>query len=323
MGGGRAGLPTILWGNQAMHVAVFADIEGSFGIWRMRQCRTGTSEWQYGRLCLTDDVNHVIQGAFDGGARQVTVKDTHDTGFNCIIGRLDKRAGYIGGHFSRPTLFGRVAQFDLVLYVAIHAASGTRNAFFPHTHSGVYSEVRINGRLACEMDIYGGYLGELGVPVGFVSGEEVAVGQAREWLPWAESVAVDKNKKAYTSGEKSAKYLSEGRLRLRQTAAKAVREAARMKPLIVRGPLHFAGEFRTEELARKLNTWGFYRSGRRVEWEAETMTEGMDKLNRLTFLSRRMYPLRRPLMFFSRRFSYVRHTYFAPRPNFEDAAVEI
>jgi D-amino peptidase len=39
-----------------MHVAVFADIEGSFGIWRMRQCHTGTAEWQYGRACLTEDL---------------------------------------------------------------------------------------------------------------------------------------------------------------------------------------------------------------------------------------------------------------------------
>ncbi len=79
-----------------MHVAVFADLEGSFGIWRMRQCHTGTAEWQYGRHCLTADVNAVIQGAFDGGAQKVTVKDTHDSGFNCIIKNLDKRAQYIG-----------------------------------------------------------------------------------------------------------------------------------------------------------------------------------------------------------------------------------
>jgi len=44
-----------------MHVGIFADIEGSFGIWRMRQCRMGTPEWQYGRECLTKDVNCVIQ----------------------------------------------------------------------------------------------------------------------------------------------------------------------------------------------------------------------------------------------------------------------
>lgn len=36
----------------------------------MRQCRVGTGEWQYGRSCLTEDVNQVIQGAFDGGEFQ-------------------------------------------------------------------------------------------------------------------------------------------------------------------------------------------------------------------------------------------------------------
>lgn len=51
-----------------MHVAVFADLEGAFGIWRMRQCRTGTAAWQYGRECLTADVNAVVRGAFDDGA---------------------------------------------------------------------------------------------------------------------------------------------------------------------------------------------------------------------------------------------------------------
>jgi D-amino peptidase len=119
-----------------MHIAVFADIEGSFGIWRMRQCRMGTPEWQYGRECLTDDVNAVIAGAFEGGVDMVTVKDTHETGFNCLIHRLDRRARYVGGHYFFPTLFGRITDYDLVLYVAIHAASGTENAFSSHTHSG-------------------------------------------------------------------------------------------------------------------------------------------------------------------------------------------
>ncbi|MFH1435558.1 MAG: M55 family metallopeptidase [Pseudomonadota bacterium] len=153
-----------------MHVAVFADLEGSFGIWRMRQCRTGTPEWQYGRQCLTADINAVIDGAFQGGASRVTIKDTHDTGFNCLIDKLDPRAAYVGGHFVQPTFFGRVSSYDLILYAAIHAASGTPDAFFPHTHYGIFSEMKINGRAVCEMELYGGYLGEYGAPIGFVSG---------------------------------------------------------------------------------------------------------------------------------------------------------
>ncbi len=302
-----------------MHVAVFADLEGSFGIWRMRQCHTGTAEWQYGRHCLTADVNAVIQGAFDGGAQKVTVKVTHDSGFNCIEKNLDKRATYIGGHFIRPTLFGRVTDYDLILYVAIHAASGTPDAFFPHTHLGIFSELKLNGRPACEMDIYGGYLGEFGVPIGFVSGEDIAVRQALASLPWAKSVIVDKRKEMYISSEDSARYLAEGRENLKKIAAQTVNNAADMKPLIFKGPLHFEATFRTEKLARRFNTWNFRRSAATVEWQAQNMVEGFDKLNKLTFFPKKYYAVRGAMIFLLGNFNRLKHTYFAPRPNPEGA----
>jgi D-amino peptidase len=302
-----------------MHVAIFADLEGSFGIWRMRQCHTGTAEWQYGRYCLTEDVNHVIQGAFEGGARKVTVKDTHDSGFNCIVKKLDKRAKYIGGHFMRPTLFGQVSNYDLILYVAIHAASGTADAFFPHTHLGIFSELKLNGRPACEMDIYGGYLGEFGLAIGFVSGEDIAVRQALDALPWTKSVVVDKRKERYVSGRAGERYLAEGRENLKKTAAEAVRAAADMKPLRFNGPLHFEGTFRNEKLAQRFNTWRFNRSGPTVEWQAQNMLEGFDKLNKLTFFSKKYYAVRGPMIFLLRNFNRLKHTYFAPKPNPEGA----
>lgn len=300
-----------------MHVAVFADMEGSFGIWRKRQCHSGTPEWQYGRECLTEDVNQVIRGAFDGGADKVTVKDTHDTGFNCLRERLDSRAAYVGGHYTKPTLFGAVPDYDLVLYVAIHAASGTPDAFFPHTHSGVFARVSINQRRASEMDIYGGYLGEFGIPIGFFSGEEVAVQQALASLPWAESVLVDKRKEAYTAGQKSLEYLGKGRRELREKAAAAVKGGSGMKPLVFEGPLHFEAEFRSEKLARKHNTWRFPREGAIVRWEAENMLEGFDLFNKLAFFPRSFYPFLKALLFAMRTYHRIKSSRFAPEPRRE------
>ena len=302
-----------------MYVGVFADIEGSFGIWRMRQCRMGTREWQYGRECLTEDVNHVICGAFDGGATRVLVKDTHEVGFNCLIKRLDPRAEYLGGHYVKPSLFGNITALDMVLYVAIHAASGTPDAFFPHTHYGIFSELRVNGAAVGEMDIYGGYLGELGIPIGFISGDAMAIDQALRILPWAKAVTVDKNKAAYTSGEKSQQYLAEGREKLRKTAAEAVRCAYQMKPLLLKGPLHFEAVFRTEQLAHKFNTWKFPRQGETVIWDAADMREGFEMLNRLVFIPRMVYPFRQPLAFVVRNYFRIKNTYFAPSPNSEGA----
>lgn len=303
-----------------MHVAIFTDIEGCFGIWRMRQCRTGTRQWQYGRACLTQDVNHLIQGALEGGADRVTVKDTHVTGFNCLINRLDRRAHYVGGHFTRPTFFGNVSDYDLVLYVGIHAAAGTPDAFFPHTHFGVFSQVLLNGEPASEMDIYGGYLGEYGVPVGLVSGDAAAIGQARARMPWIETVEVDKRKEIYTAGQASTRYLKEGRAKLTQAAARAVDQAQRMQPLKWAPPLRFEARFRNAGLANRFNTWRFEQDDSRVFWEAGDMIEGFDAFNRLTFLPRRLYPFRHVAIGLIRTFHRVRSGYFAPRPDSEGAA---
>jgi D-amino peptidase len=209
--------------------------------------------------------------------------------------------------------------YDLVLYVAIHAASGTADAFFPHTHYGIFSEVRLNGKPVCEMDIYCAYLGEFGVPVGFVSGEDIAVKQALQALPWAKSVVVDKRKETYTSGKASLKYLIEGRNRLQERAAMAVKEAPGMKPLVLSGPLHFEATFRHIGLANRFNTWSFKQQGAVVEWDAENMIEGFDKLNKLTFFSKKVYPFRRPMTFLMRSFFRIKTAHFAPKPNPEGA----
>ena len=302
-----------------MHVSVFADLEGAFGIWRMRQCRTGTAEWQYGRECLTADVNAVVQGAFDGGADRVTVKDTHDTGFNCIRPGLDPRVQYVGGHYIRPTFFGDLSDVDLVLYVAIHAASGTEGAFFPHTHYGVFARFLLNGEPIGEMDLYGGVLGELGVPIGFVSGEDVAVQQARQALPWVRAVDVDKCEQTYVGNEGAPDVLREGRQRLTEAAAAAVLAASTMQPLVHEGPLRFETVFRSEALARKFNTWDFERDGATVRFEASNMTEGFEALNKLTFFPRRIYPVRGVVLALARQVYSARSRYFVSHPNREGA----
>lgn len=302
-----------------MHIAIFTDMEGSFGIWRMRQCRTGTPEWQYGRECLTQDVNNVIHGAFDGGADTVTVRDTHNTGFNCIRKKLDPRVSYIGGHHISPKFFGEVAHYDLILFVAIHAASGTQGSFFPHTHYGIFSEIRINSRPVSEMELYGSYLGEFGVPIGFFSGEGIAVEQALKGLPWAKSVIVDKRKETYFSGEQTKKYLKNGREKLRYKSSHAVSEHSSMKPLVLKGPLLFEVTFNNISLAQKYNTWNFPQSDITVRWESGNMIEGFDNLNKLAFIPRKLRFFKKPVYFLIKKYSNIRSNYFAPRSNSEGA----
>ena len=92
-----------------------------------------------------------------------------------------------------------------------------------------------------------------------------------------------------------------------------------MKPLVHPGPLHFSADFRSTELANKFNTWNFEQKEKTVEWRAENMIDGFEKLNMLTFFSKKIYPIRRPVSFLTRCFFRVKNTYFCPKPNPEGA----
>ena len=93
-----------------------------------------------------------------------------------------------------------------------------------------------------------------------------------------------------------------------------------MKALVLPGPLHFEALFRSEELARKYNTWGFRRTGAMVEWKAADMIQGFDMFNKLTFFPKKIYPFRRPLCFVLRIYNRTKNDYFAPTPNRESAS---
>jgi hypothetical protein len=50
------------------------------------------------------------------------------------------------------------------------------------------------------------------------------------------------------------------------------------------------------------------------------MIDGFEMLNKLTFFSKKIYPYRRPFTFLMRNYYRIKSTYFAPKPNPEEAA---
>ena len=67
-----------------MKIFIVADLEGAVGVSKRSQCYFMKPDFQYGRRCLTDDVNAVVKGAIEAGADGIVVRDTHETGRNII-----------------------------------------------------------------------------------------------------------------------------------------------------------------------------------------------------------------------------------------------
>jgi len=63
-----------------MKAYISADIEGIGCIVRSEQSSPGGREYAWARKMMTEEVNAAIRGAFDGGASEVVVSDSHNVG---------------------------------------------------------------------------------------------------------------------------------------------------------------------------------------------------------------------------------------------------
>ncbi len=123
-----------------MKIYISADIEGIGTIVRQEQSSTDGREYRWARKIMTAEVNAAIRGAFDGGATEVVVSDSHNVGLNLIPEELDPRAFLIMGS-PRPLsmMEGIQSGFDAVFLVGYHAKAGTASAPASRGISGLRS----------------------------------------------------------------------------------------------------------------------------------------------------------------------------------------
>ena len=168
----RAALPQ----QRTLRVFISADMEGVAGVVDLTQVRQNGPDYETSRTLFTGEVNAAIQGAFDAGATEVVVNDSHGTHTNLLPEQLDPRAALIRG---RPKLFGMVqgldSTFEAAVLVGYHARASTMNAVLDHTYSLNIRGGRVNGTELGEFGLSAAVAGHHGVPVVCVSGDEAVV----------------------------------------------------------------------------------------------------------------------------------------------------
>ena len=71
--------------NRRMKIYISADMEGIVGVVTNEQLGPQGFEYARFREFMTQEVNAAIQGAFDAGASEVVVSDSHSNGQNLLI----------------------------------------------------------------------------------------------------------------------------------------------------------------------------------------------------------------------------------------------
>lgn len=217
-----------------MKIYIMTDMEGISGIRRGEECERTSPAYQRALQFFAGDVNAAIAGAFDGGATEVTVCDSHGGGNNLPIAQMDERATYVENGGIRELMGCLDKTYDGFFAVGYHAMAGTLHAFLDHTQSGAsVFQYTVNGvpygELGQQCLLAGGY----GVPQLFVSGDEAAVKEALALTPGIETVAT---KRAYANEKVACIHPARAQLLIRAGAKRALKLVKKLKPFKIKSP---------------------------------------------------------------------------------------
>ncbi len=80
-----------------MKILISTDIEGVAGVFHAEQTRPGNGEYERARVWMTGEANAAVEGAFEAGATEVLVNDSHGGFRNLLPDQIDPRAQLVLG----------------------------------------------------------------------------------------------------------------------------------------------------------------------------------------------------------------------------------
>jgi len=254
-----------------MRIVISADAEGITGVTSTNELLFGKPHYEFMREMMTEDVNAAVAGAFDGGATEVVVNDSHWTMTNVLIERLDPRADLIKGFHKHLCMVEGAQDTDAIFFLGYHCRTGDSDGVGNETILGrEIIEIRLNDRPVGESEINAAICGQLGVPVIFASGDNLYEKELRETLPDIEfgltKYALDRWTARCLSPERS-------RANIRQAAQRAVERGRRgeFQPYVVDGMVSLAVTFSStaEALMASLVPGSIRSTPRTVTYQAE------------------------------------------------------
>ncbi|MFD0712268.1 M55 family metallopeptidase [Paenibacillus sp. GCM10027626] len=231
-----------------MKIYVSCDMEGIGGVTLREQLIRGELLYEEARRLLTLETNAVTEALLAAGATHIVVKDAHGSGFNFIPELLHPKAEYVMGATRVENRFpGLDDSFAGALLIGYHAMGGTALAVRDHTMTSQgWQSLRLNGRPIGEIGLDALLIGQRGVPVLLVSGDDKTCMEAASELP---EVAAYATKTALGRHAALLKPPQRVRSELQEAVRRAVGNAKSVKPLQLAGPYELTIRFLHTEQA--------------------------------------------------------------------------
>jgi D-amino peptidase len=226
-----------------MKIYISADMEGVVGVVTQEQLGPSGFEYQRAREFMTDEVKAAIEAAFEAGATEIVVSDSHGNGQNLLIEKLPRNITLVRA-FPRPLTMmqGIDETFDGVIFLGYHTSTTNPQGVRAHTmSSATLADVRLNGVSTPEAGLNAAIAGHFNVPVIMISGDDAIVKEAGALLGGVEGAVV---KWAY--GFHSARTLMpEAAYELiRQKVKQAIGRIKDFKPYKIKTPVQLDVRFK-------------------------------------------------------------------------------
>ncbi len=226
-----------------MNVFISADIEGVCGVVAARHWDPTGIDYRQACEWMAQEVNAAIEGALEAGARQIVVKDSHNSGINIALDRLHPWAELISGWGPLGSMVEGVDDaFDAVFLVGYHARAATVDGTLAHTWASNLLDLQLNGKTIGETGWAAAFAGHYDVPVVLVTGDDKLKAQVAEELPPGVRSVVTKTGWAYNAAR--MRPIQVVRDEIRAAAADALRYRAELKPLKPALPATLTMKFR-------------------------------------------------------------------------------
>ena len=226
-----------------MRIYLSVDMEGLAGVAHPNQVSFGDgtdrADYDRGRALMAGEANAAIEAAFEHGATEVVVNDSHWQMRNLRAEDVNEQARLLIGDKALSMTQGigepDDGSFDGAAFIGYHAGAGNRRGVIAHTYSSAtVLELRVNGVPHNEAGINAIRLGHFGIPVILVAGDDALADEVAALLPWAERVIVKR-----ALGYSTAASLSPGEARaaLRGGMERALGRLDTMEPYRPATPL--------------------------------------------------------------------------------------
>jgi len=237
--------------NRKLKIYISADMEGVVGVVTGDQLGPQGFEYNRFREFMTEEVKAAIGAAFDEGATEIVVSDSHGNGENLLIEKLPKNVTIVRS-WPRPLMMmqGIDETFDGAIFIGYHTSTTNTAGVRAHTISSArLADVRLNGISMPEAGINAAIAGNFNVPIIMISGDDAIVKEATDLLGNIEGAVVK-----WAISFHSAKTLTPEMAYelIREKTKKAIQRIKEFKPYKIKQPVQLDVRFKAYRPAELL-----------------------------------------------------------------------